>query len=472
MNEHQELQFIDYKERCYIDVCQNLTLQGSKVKILLRPFNRFAADFVRKVYQSEERKRKIVFYALREECDVLLPDDVLPLPDNLEVNVILMFSIDGEILTSMLMDYLEDTKVFIVAPITENYFKKKPLFLISIPKSGTHLLYELVQSFSYKAGVVCPDEPLPGFWYCVEYSNSHTAARDFFIDRVRRSPFGMRDHPFMRSPALFIYRNPLDILVSEANYYHKDGKTPFAGYLSKYPFKERLLKLVDDPWLLGSIRDRIGKFIAWLDFPNVIPVSFEELIGRNGGGDIGAQTKLIWSLQLKLKIPGKPGEFGGKIFSKESATFNEGQIGMHMRHFTTSAYNKFYSLPQDFMESLGFSSKDKDENIKISRRSDEFRLRPFVYSKVNFDNTPITVVPNYLDYNIVKYKGFYYGVSHRLGPRDLSKLKAEDLDMFYCEQDIDSVKQRILLSTSMFKRTRRFIRRFLKNTQAGESLRK
>jgi len=472
MNEHQELQFIEYEERCFVDVCKNLALQEGKVKILLRPFNRFAADFVRKVFQSEELKKKIVFYALKEECNVLLPDDVLPHPNDLEVEVVFIFTIDSEILASMLMDYLDDTKAFIVAPITENYFKKKSLFLISIPKSGTHLLYELVQSFGYNPGVVCPEEPLPGSWYCVEYSNSHTAARDFFIERVRRSPFGMRDHLFMRSPALFIYRNPLDILVSEANYYHKDGKTPFAGYLSKYPFKERLLKLIDDPWLLGSIRDRIGKFIAWLDFPNVIPVSFEELIGQNGGGDVGDQTRLIWSLQLKLNIPGKPAEFGCKIFSKESDTFHEGQIGTYMSHFTTSSYNKFYSLPQDFMDFLGFSTKDKDEQIKISRRADEFRLRPLVYSKVNFDNTPITVLPDFLDYNIVKYKGFFYGVSHRFGPRDLTKLKGDELAMFLCEKDIESVKQRILLSAGIIKRTRRFIKRFLKIHKQKESLRK
>ena len=114
MNEHQELQFVEYEERSYVDACQNLTLPGGKVRILLRPFRRFAAEFVRKIYQSEEQKRKIDFYALREESDVPLPDDVLPLPNNLEVDVILMFSIDCEILTSMLMDYLDDAKVFIV----------------------------------------------------------------------------------------------------------------------------------------------------------------------------------------------------------------------------------------------------------------------------------------------------------------------------------------------------------------------
>lgn len=102
--------------------------------------------------------------------------------------------------------------------------------------------------------------------------------------RPRRSPFGNRHHPFTTSPAPFIYRNPLDILVSKANYYHRDGNAAFSGYLQGRSFEERLPVLIDDPWLFGSIRDRIVGFVPWLA-PNVIPVSFEELVGARGGGD-------------------------------------------------------------------------------------------------------------------------------------------------------------------------------------------
>src|SRR5438477_163119 len=83
---------------------------------------------------------------------------------------------------------------------------------------------------------------------------------------VRRRPHGNRDHAFPHHPSLFIYRNPLDIVASEANYYQEDGATVFAGYLDGLSYEERLLRLIDDPWLMGSIRDRVGKFAAWLEF--------------------------------------------------------------------------------------------------------------------------------------------------------------------------------------------------------------
>ena len=141
--------------------------------------------------------------------------------------------------------------------------------------------------------MVCPEEPKPGLWYCLESSNTHTSAHHFFRDTVHRSHFGNRLHPFPKSPVIFIYRNPLDIVVSEANYYHEDGKTAFSGYLNHLCFEERLIRLIDDPWLLGTIMDRVAKFAAWLDFQNVVPVSFEELVGHEGGGSRKVQRKLI-----------------------------------------------------------------------------------------------------------------------------------------------------------------------------------
>ncbi|MGQ0546192.1 MAG: hypothetical protein ACT4P3_12790 [Betaproteobacteria bacterium] len=84
---------------------------------------------------------------------------------------------DGDLLA-----FLDRDDARVVAPPGP----RLPLFLISIPKSGTHLLYELARALGYRDGVVCPDAPAPGTWYCLEYSNSHTRAADFLVDTTRR----------------------------------------------------------------------------------------------------------------------------------------------------------------------------------------------------------------------------------------------------------------------------------------------
>ena len=151
-------------------------------------------------------------------------------------------------------------------------------------------------------------------------------------------------------------------------------------------------------------------YIGWLDIKNVIPVSFEELVGYKGGGSEKIQTMLIWSLQLKLHIPGNPQFFAEKVFDAESPTFHKGRIGSFKKYFTDQAYKKYYSLPQDFVKQLGYDFDNQISDHFIPKRSKEFRARPLLYSEVNFENTPILMESDYLNHNIVKYGSLYYGI--------------------------------------------------------------
>ena len=72
--------------------------------------------------------------------------------------------------------------------------------------------------------------------------------------------------------------------MSEQATYEEDGRSAFWSALSGRPFEERLLRLIDDPWLLGSIRERMGRYLGWMELGNVVPLSFEELVGPRGGG--------------------------------------------------------------------------------------------------------------------------------------------------------------------------------------------
>lgn len=327
--------------------------------------------------------------------------------------------IDGDALGGALLNHVDSKAAAVIAPIGERHGSKTPLFLISIPKAGTHLLYELARALGYADGVVCPDDPRGGTWYCIEYSNSHTTARDFLVDTTRRSPFGNKHHPFFRSPALFVYRNPLDILVSEANWYHDPCNSPLAGYLSALELPARLLRLADDPWLLGTIRDRVGGFIPWLDFPNVIPLSFEELVGARGGGSDQAQLDLIWSIQLKLQVGGRPEEIARRVFNPNSPTFTEGRIGGWARHCTQELQERLKHLPPDYLEAFGFASAALGVAPPISTRAAEFRRRPLELPKIDFSDTQIAVESEFLEHNIVRYRDRFFAVPHTIGPINL-----------------------------------------------------
>ncbi len=403
------------------------------------------------LWPDNELARDAARHAKELGCDVRLeaPDAQQGMPGP----CLLLAETDPSALSRQLHSLIDLKDGIVIAPRTRHAYDARPLFLISIPKAGTHLLYTLAEAFGYVAGIVCPEWPRPRHWYCVEYSNSHTRATDFFIDTVRRSPFGNRHHPFTASPALFIYRNPLDILVSEANYYHRDGSTVFGGYLSKRSFEERLLTLIDDPWLFGSFRDRMAGFVPWLEFPNVIPVSFEELVGARGGGDDAVQRRLIWSLQLKLHVPGAPDAFAAQVFDTESATFNSGQIGSHREKLGERARSRFLELPQDFMRELGYASPDAAGSARFPLRSEEFIRRPLATADETFWGTPILIETNWHGHNIVRYRGRFYGTVDE----DLATLKDFQLSVLPSATEIAPLKRKLAKSSAPTRRLRQLV---------------
>jgi len=343
----------------------------------------------------------------------------------------------GELLSAQLSACVGLDDVLVVAPITDWHFSRKPLFLVSIPKAGTHLVYELAQALGYRAGIEAPEFPLGQTWYCVEYWNSHTVARDFYVDTVRRKPFGNRYHPFMHAPTLFIYRHPLDILISEAHYYHHDGKTTFAGWLSQYNFAERVERLISDNWLIGSLRERVGGFLPWLEFPNVIPFSFEELIGAAGGGNEEDQLRLIWSIQLKLQAPGSPGEITSQVFNPDSPTFRSGQIGEYINHLPAEVISSFATQNTDILGQLGYPI---DGSFGLPAQRDKRLHKAIAYSKIDYDIMPFTIEANFLDCNLVRYNKKIYAVPRAAGPIAFEELSQDTLAALPAADSLEDLK--------------------------------
>jgi len=351
----------------------------------------------------------------------------------------------GEELGKQLLSCVDLDNIVVVAPVTDWHFSQKPLFLVSIPKSGTHLIYELAQALGYHAGVEAPEFPVGQTWYCVEYTNSHTVARDFFVDTVRRSPFGNRHHSFMHSPTLFMYRHPLDILISEAHYYHQDGKTAFAGWLDGLDFDERVARLLNDNWLIGSLRERIGGFLPWLDFPNVISLSFEELIGAAGGGNDSDQLQLIWSIQLKLQVPGDPRDIATRIFNPNSATFRSGQLGGYKKHLPAHTVSDFVIQNEDILTKLGYPA-DGSVNLPIDTASR--RKRKIEFSKVEYESMPLNIESGFLGCNLVRYSKRIYAVPIAAGQVALEALPEDVLAAIPSAPSLSEIKAILLIGNN------------------------
>lgn len=334
---------------------------------------------------------------------------------------------------------LDRTGGTVIIPRVERHGLDRPLFLISIPRAGTHLLYRLAETLGFKPGVVCPEIPTPGYWYCLEYSNSHTVPRDFFVNSVRQAVFGNRMHPFPLTPALFIVRHPWDILVSEANYYSTPGKTLFSGFYAGLDFDWRVRRLLEDGGMIGRFCDRVLAFEPWLTFGNVVPLAFEDLIGEQGLGDASRQERLIWSLQIKLGIPGVPRAIGSKVFDSASPTFYRGVIGSHRKALALHVQEELAAAGEGVLQAFGYGSGDNP----YSKYAESWRQRPLQYQENELDATPIAQEINFYGHNLVRYRGRFYAVPQSVGPLDLAK-EQERLTEFLSADNLASLHHMVL----------------------------
>ncbi len=287
-------------------------------------------------------------------------------------DVVFLLETSANALSAALMDFI-DVPVSIVAPITDHYFRRRALHMITVPKSGTHMLFELLSAFNLTNGGPAQEALSPQHFYFLSPYNTHTVAREFLRELVGL-PLRGADHPFFATPALFMYRNPLDVVVSEAFYCRDPEKSPVARALSS-EFGERLLQLIGDDPLQGTLRIRMRRFEPWLRMRNVIPISFEELVGPDGGGTLIEQLKTIWSLQLKLHIPGSPAFYAAAVFCEQTNTFRKGAINSHLEFFTDSCYAAVRKLDQDFMHEFGYDIDDRFLPGYLPRHVERFRKR-------------------------------------------------------------------------------------------------
>ena len=282
------------------------------------------------------------------------PDDVQPATLN-DADLVLVCETEEPQVSDSLLS-LVDVNARVVAVKTDRFWAEQPLFLISIPKSGTHLLYRLAEAMGYRAAVQLQDDPAPGYWYCVEYTNSHTAARDFFVDTVRRSPFGNRHHPFMRSPAIFIYRNPW------TSSRRKRSTTTATA--------RRLLQAISAVWdqrsgccgsstIRGcSERRAIGSapsFRGW-DCQTSFQFLSKNLWGRAAAAMRSSSAALSGRSSSSCTCQELRIHYASQVFDPQSPTFDTGQIGRSREVFTDEAYRRFRALPQDFMQDYGYDA--------------------------------------------------------------------------------------------------------------------
>ncbi len=251
-----------------------------------------------------------------------------------------------------------------------------PILLgISFPKSGTHLLDQILLGFSNAAPFA---KRIHSFY--AEYEGQSGIKRKpedalTWLDSLRPCDVASA-HLFARpdvirrvcSPAFapyFIFRDPRDVVVSHVFYVtDMEARHVHHQYYQSLPdFNARLTVSIlgrpDSDVEFLNIADRFEPYLGWLEHDEVMAIHFEDLILDRAS----ALTRIMEHFLARAPLPATRqlilNSLEASINPKKSPTFRSGKTGEWRKHFTDEHKRIFKDVAGDLLIKLGYE-KDND----------------------------------------------------------------------------------------------------------------
>ncbi len=251
-----------------------------------------------------------------------------------------------------------------------------PILLgISFPKSGTHLLDQILLGF---ANVAPFSKRVHSFYAEYEGESGLKRAPEqalAWLDSLRPCDIASA-HLFARPEAIkpvcspkfapyFIFRDPRDVVVShvfyvtdmEARHVHHDYYRSLPDFDSR--LKTSILGRPDTDIEFPNIADRFAPYLGWLDHNEVLTIHFEDLIHDRAT----TLTRIMGHLLTRAALP-TPRQLilealETSINPKKSPTFRSGKTGEWVKYFTDEHKKIFKEAAGDLLVRLGY---EKDNN--------------------------------------------------------------------------------------------------------------
>jgi hypothetical protein len=249
-----------------------------------------------------------------------------------------------------------------------------PVFGNSKPKSGSHLLLQVLNGFTQIMPYKYVDaDPIR----TIEKEGGRKTV-DRIADNLRAVPQGVIGWGYVDATPenvaalcqpncvnYFIYRDPRDMLVSQV-YFATDMHEEHgmhAYYKSLPDFGARLNVAITgidkDGLKMVSVKQRYEGVFQWLEQTHVMCIRFEELINNR---DVTLSAMLDEVEKTGYKIPA-PREKALSVLvdaiqPKKSHTFRSGKTGGWKQHFTDEHKKLFKDVAGDLLVKLGYEKNN------------------------------------------------------------------------------------------------------------------
>ena len=255
-----------------------------------------------------------------------------------------------------------------------SFHEAPPIFGNSKPKSGSHLLLQILNGFTQIMPYRYVDaDPIR----TIKYEGGRRGADEILAD-LKRVPDGVigwgyvdatkENASFLTSAGrvnYFIYRDPRDMLVSQvffATDMHEEHG--MHNYYNSLPDVAARLKVaisgIDrDGLYMVNVKQRYEGVFQWLEQKNVMCLRFEELI-NNRDATLNAMLDEVEKTGYKIPTPREKtiSILVDAINPKKSHTFRSGKTGGWTQHFTEEHKKLFKEVAGDLLIRLGYEKNN------------------------------------------------------------------------------------------------------------------
>ncbi len=245
---------------------------------------------------------------------------------------------------------------------------------ISFPKSGTHLLDQILLGF----GNVAPYARRLHSFYA-EYEGESGVKRPpeqalRWLDSLRSGDVASA-HLFARPEAVarvcsskfipyFIFRDPRDVVVSHVFYVTEmEARHVHHAYYRSLPdFDSRLTVSIlgrpDADVEFPNIAERFAPYMDWLNHAEVLTIHFEDLINDR----VRTLTRIMDHLLARVPLQASRqlilDSLESAINPTKSPTFRSGKTGEWKKHFTEGHRKIFKDVAGDLLVKLGYEKNN------------------------------------------------------------------------------------------------------------------
>jgi hypothetical protein len=249
-----------------------------------------------------------------------------------------------------------------------------PIFGNSKPKSGSHLLLQILNGFTQ----IMPYRYVAADPVRTVEKEGRRRIKDEILDELRSIPRSVigwgyveatpENVAFLCQPDrvnYFIYRDPRDMLVSQVFFatdmQEEHGMHEY--YKSLPDFGERLKVAITgidrDGLHMVSVKQRYDGVFQWLEQKNVMCLRFEDLMNQRDA-TLQAMLDEVERTGYKISTPREKAVsvLTEAIQPKKSHTFRSGKTGGWTQHFTDDHKRLFKDVAGDLLVRLGYEKNN------------------------------------------------------------------------------------------------------------------